>query len=125
LFVLRILWALVSLDWVDDANALWGAGDMVVHYMEDHNGRWPRGWADLKPYFDSGGGRVGGWSFATYQQRVIIQWDVDPARLENEATANARPTFRVIYASGPFAGSIGGYEPNEILYRYLRHRPSQ
>jgi hypothetical protein len=57
------IWRLLSLDWVDDAYALWGAGEMVVDYMEDHEGRWPKGWNDLKSYFDAGGGRVGGWSF--------------------------------------------------------------
>jgi hypothetical protein len=124
LVLLPIVGVLLSLDWIDDAYALWGAGDMVVHYMEDHDGQWPKGWGDLKPYFDSGGGRVGG-SFGQYQQRVTIQWDVDPARLEEAAKTNPSPTFRVISASGPFPGSIGGHEPNEILYRYLRQRPSR
>ena len=123
LVLLPIVWGLLRLDWIDDGYALWGAGEMVVHYMEDHDGRWPNGWADLKPYFDSGGGRVGGWSFAKYRQRVIIRWDVDPARLEHEAKTNPRPTFRVISASGLFPGVFGGHEPNEILYRYLRQRP--
>jgi hypothetical protein len=125
LTVLPIVWALVSLNWIDDSYALWGAGEMVVRYMEDHEGHWPRGWADLKPYFDSGGGRVGSWSFAKYQQRVVIRWHVDPARLENEAKSSPRPTFRVISASGLFPGRIGENDPNEILYRYLRQKPGQ
>jgi len=123
LVLLPIVWELLSLDAVDDAYALRGAGEMVVHYMEDHDGRWPRGWADLKPYFDCGGGRVGGWSFAKYQQRVIIRWDVNPASLEYEAKTKRRPSFRVISATGLFPASVGGREPNEILYRYLRQRP--
>jgi hypothetical protein len=98
LVLLPMVWGLLSLDWIDDAFALWRAGEMVVHYMDDNDGRWPRGSADLKPYFDSGGGRVGGWSFAKYQQRVVIQWDVDAARLEYEAKTDARPTFRVLSA---------------------------
>jgi hypothetical protein len=49
LVVLPILGRVLSLDCADDAYALWGAGDMVVKYMEDHGGRWPKGWGDLKP----------------------------------------------------------------------------
>jgi hypothetical protein len=117
------LWRIVSLDWVDDSYVLWGAGEMVVDYMKDHDGRWPKGWADLKPYFDAGGGRVGGWSFQEYQRQVTIGWDVDPRALDAAARANPRPTFRVIAAKGWLAGNIGGHEPNEILYRYFRGRP--
>ena len=106
-------------DWIDDAYATWGAGEMVVHYMRDHGDRWPSGWADLKPYFDAGGGR----SFAQYQQRITIRCDVDPAALRAEAMANPRPTFRVIQASHFFSGSFGGRETNEILHRYLREVP--
>jgi hypothetical protein len=123
LIFLPIVWRLVSLEWVDDAYALWGAGDMVVSYMGDHDGRWPKGWADLRPYFDAGGGRIGGWSFERYQTRIMIRWDVDPATLEAAAKTNPRSTFRVISASNLLAGSIAGNEPNEILYRYLRQKP--
>jgi hypothetical protein len=120
--LLPALWRLMSLDWVDDAYALWGAGEMVVHYMKDHDGRWPKGWDDLGPYFDAGSGRVGGWSFEEYQRHVTIRWDVDPVALEAAAKANPGPTFRVITAREWLAGSIGGHEPNEILYRYFRGR---
>jgi hypothetical protein len=54
------VWRVVSLDWVDDAYALWGAAEMVVEYLDTHDGRWPKGWDDLRPYFDAGAGRVGG-----------------------------------------------------------------
>ena len=79
---LPVAWRELSLDWVDDAYALWGAGDMVVDYMEEHNGQWPKGWDDLRPYFAAGHGRVGGWSFEEYQRHVTIRWDVDPSALE-------------------------------------------
>jgi hypothetical protein len=123
LALLPLVWRVVSLDWVDDAYALWGAGEMVVDYMKDHGDRWPKGWEDLKPYFDAGGGRVGGWSFGEYQRRVTIRWDVDPKSLASAAEGNPRPSFKVIYGSLPFAGTIGRHEPNEILHRYLREKP--
>ena len=122
--VLPPLWRFLSLDWIDDGYVLWGAGEMVVDYMEDHGGRWPKGWDDLKPYFDAGGGRVGGWSFAEYQRHVVIKWDVDPRALEAAAKENPAPTFRVIQAREWLAGTMDGHEPNEILYRYFRVRHS-
>lgn len=82
-----------------------------------------KGWADLRPYFNAGEGRVGGWSFEEYQGRVAIRWDVDPAKLELAAKQNPRPTFPIISASSPFSGMIAEHEPNEIVYRYLRQRP--
>ena len=118
------LWRILSLDWIDDAYVLWGAGDMVVNYMDDHGGQWPRGWDDLKPYFDAGGGRVGGWSFAEYQRHVSIKWDVDPRALEAAAKRNPGPTFRVIAPREWLAGTMGGNEPNEMLYRHFRNRHS-
>jgi hypothetical protein len=120
--VLPTVWKTLSLDWVDDAYALWGSGDMVVNHMEDHEGRWPRGWDDLRPYFDAGGGRVGGWSFDEYQRRVAIKWDVDPAALKAAARKSAVPTFRVITPRDGLGGTIGGHEPNDMLYRYFRKR---
>lgn len=121
LVLLPLIWRLVSFDWLDDAYALWGAGEMVVSYMKDHDDRWPRGWDDLKPYFDASQGRVG-WSFETYQQHVAIQWDVNVAALERTAKSNPRPTFRVITAIAPLAGTFEGHEPNEILFHYLRQK---
>jgi hypothetical protein len=118
--VVPAVWRFVSLDWVDDAYAVWGAADMVVNYMEDHDGRWPKGWGDIKPYFDAGGGRVGGWSFEEYQRRVAIRWDVDPAVLEAASKASPGPTFQVISARQGAADAMGGREPNEIIYRYFR-----
>jgi hypothetical protein len=74
----------------------------------------------LEPYFKAGGGRVGGWSFEQYKQRIAITWDVDPEALKAVARANPAPTFRVITARQGLAGTIGGHEPNAIVYHYLR-----
>ncbi len=98
---------------------------MVVNYMDDHGGRWPSGWDDFKPYFDAGGGRVGGWSFAEYQRHVSIKWDVDPRALDAAAKGNPVPTFRVIAPRDWLAATMGGREPNEILYSYFRNRQSR
>ncbi|MFO0888603.1 MAG: hypothetical protein U0790_05575 [Isosphaeraceae bacterium] len=111
---------LLSLDWVDDGYALWGAGEMVVAYLRDHDARWPAGWEDLRPYYEAGGGRVGGWSFEEYQRHVNIRWDVDVTAIRGAARGHHRPSFRVIEPREWLAGSIGGREPNQILHDYFR-----
>jgi hypothetical protein len=122
LWLLPILWYLVSLDWIDDEYAQWGAGKMVIHYLKDHKDHWPREWNDLKPYFDAGEGMAGGWSFAKYQSRVNIDWSIDVEDLEKRAIASFTPTFQVISVRGPMNSSMGGREPNEMVHRYLREK---
>jgi hypothetical protein len=92
--------------------------------MRDHDDQWPRCCEDLRPYFEAGGRRVGGWSFEKYQRHINIKWDVDPVALKAEARENSRPTFRVIVPKEWFAGTMGGHEPNQTLYHYLRESPA-
>jgi hypothetical protein len=120
--LLPIVWRAVSLDRVNVAYALWGAGDMEVGYLKDHDGQWPRGWGDLKPYFDAGGGRVGGWSYSEYQRHVAIEWDVNTAAIEFAVRTNPRPTFQVITPKDWLITTIKGHDPNEILYHYFREK---
>lgn len=117
------LWSLATLDFIDDGYALWGAAEMVEDYMEDHAGGWPRGWDDLKPNFDAGGGRVGGWSFGKYQRRVRIDFAADVEDLGARAKAHDRATFRVIWAANLLTSKMGGRDPNQLLHAYLRDRP--
>ena len=107
---------------IDNAYALWGAGDMVVAYMADHDDAWPRGWEDLRPYFAEHS-RVGGWSFEQFRERVEIDWSADPKLLaESKPGRDGRPTFHVIRARrGPEVTWSQG-EPNTTIYEYLRHR---
>lgn len=116
-----ILWNIVSLGFIDDAYAQWGAGDMVVHFMEDHDGRWPRGWEELRPYFDAGGGGVGGWSFEKYQRRVRIDWRAGVEGLAAQSRSSPRATFREIWAASGLSSAM--QDPNEIVHSYLQSRP--
>jgi hypothetical protein len=54
--VLPVLWRELSLSFVDDAYAVREAEEMVVDDMKDQNGQWPKGWDDLRPHYDAGGG---------------------------------------------------------------------
>ena len=110
---------------IDNAYAQWGAGEMVVDYMKGHEGRWPKGWEDLRPAFEAGGGRVGGWSFEKYQSRIAIDWSADPSALEAASARSDGPPFDVIHPADGIDAKIGSNGANEILHRYLKARSSR
>jgi hypothetical protein len=106
---------------IDDGYALWGASDMVIDYMRTHNGNWPRSWEDLRPQFNANNGRVGGWSFSHYQDRVAIDFNADPDQLRRKSAASPQATFRVIWAKWPFGVTVGD-GPNQMLCDYFRQQ---
>jgi hypothetical protein len=109
---------------VDDAYAQWGAADMVIDYMNDHDGEWPRSWDSLSPYFADSNGRVGGWSYKKYQERVWIDFDADPLELEKQALESDRASFNVIDAR--FTNfALWGDGPDQQVHSYFLQRLTQ
>lgn len=107
---------------IDDAYAQWGAGEMVVHFMEKHDGNWPRSWEDLRPAFEVSGGRVRGWSFAEFQNRIWIDFNASPELLNLATNPNGIPRFDVIHPSDATRVQIQGMDANSIVLRYLREK---
>lgn len=105
---------------IDDAYALWGAGDMLIDYMETQ-GEWPRSWDDLRPQFDLNNGRVGGWSFAEYQERIRIDFTADPEELRRKSIVSPYASFRVIWARRDCGVRVGD-DPNQMLCNYFRQK---
>ena len=106
---------------IDDAYAQWGAVDMVIRYMEAHEGRWPPNWEALRADFESGGGRLGGSSFAHYQSRVVIDFGVKADDLRKQSVNSAKVPFNVIWARSIFGATFGD-GPNATLHRYFREK---
>ena len=106
---------------VDDGYAQRGAAEMVIDYMEAHDGNWPRDWEALRPNFEAGGGRVGGWSFEQFQKSVVIHFDADARVLRQKSIDSGTVPFNVIHARSAFALEIGD-GPNTLLHRYFRKK---
>ena len=106
---------------IDDAYAQWGAVDMVIRYMEAHDGRWPPNWEALRADIESGGGRLGGSSFAHYRKHVVIDFDVDADELRKQSVNSEKVTFNVIRARWTF-GVAFGEGPNASLHAYFRRK---
>ena len=108
-------------DAIDDAYAEWGAVDMVIRYMETHEGRWPPNWDALRADIESGGSRLGGSSFADYQKRIVIDFGVDADELRKQSVNSEKVPFNVIRARSIFAATFGD-GPNASLHRYFREK---
>jgi hypothetical protein len=107
---------------IDNAYAQWGAGDMLVAYMRDHDDSWPRGWNDLEPYF-ARQHRIAGWTFQEFQEHIEIDWAADPKALARSVPGpDGRPTFHVVRARAGADVTWSQGEPNTIIYEYLRRR---
>ena len=104
---------------IDDAYAQWGAADMVIDYMNDHDGKWPPDWDSLAPYFARSNGRVGGWSYAKFQSHVFIDFTADAELLRKRASGSPAIPFDVIHARSMW-GSQFDDGPNGMLFRHFR-----
>ena len=105
---------------VPDAYAVWNVADLINDYMEYHDGKWPRGWDDLRESHD----RLFGHderSFTNMRDRVEVNWSADPKSLAvTPEPAEGQLPFRVIWAK---SGSKAYYtEPNWLVWNYLHQR---
>ena len=108
-------------DGIDDAYAMLGAADMVILYMEDHDGRWPRSWDDLRPQFEITNGNVPGWSYSKFQDRIVIDFGVHVDDLERKSLQSASADFRVIRPRRD-SGVRMGVDPNKMLHDHFRRK---
>ena len=106
---------------IDDAYAQWGAADMVMDYMDDHNGQWPSDWESLEPYFAKNNGRVSGWSYSKFQSHVFIDFTANADSLRKLSNNSDTIPFDAIHAYSVW-GSQMDDGPNGMLYRYFRDR---
>ena len=106
-------------DGTDDAYAAWGAGEMVIDYMNTHSGRWPHDWNDLQPQFQVNNGRVGGWTFSQFQSHIYIDFNVNSEDLRAKAIASRYLPFHVIWPKRRLKVYIGGHEPNQMIFEYF------
>ncbi len=110
-------------DPINDAYALLGASEMLISYMESHQGAWPRTWDELLPQFKQNNGRVAGWSFERFQSRVAVDFDSDPEKLRQASLSSPVATFEVIRPKHLLAAQMGS-GPNQVLCDYFRQKPA-
>ena len=116
------IYCLQQLVYVQVPNAYamdWGAA-MVIEYMKSNQNEWPSSWEDLRaPYETLAAPQNYPWSFEEIQQRLTIDWKVDPNELATANPDSNGPPFRVIWLSDGSESHWQGAEPNHSILEYL------
>jgi hypothetical protein len=133
-FVWAYLYVLTVLQ--PEAYAVWQTADLVVAYLDQHDGAWPQGWSDLRPLTsgsgnspyaaDRGGAAEVGFrpplDIDRLQQLVDVDWSADVAALARAPSREPEPPFRVIWLRSGRRTAFEGCEPNRLLKAYLDGR---
>jgi len=107
--------------------AAWTAGDLLVEYMDTHDGKWPHGWADLHEATSYTNHGLLYWDFAKLSGMEKIDWNANPEALGKLAMAVGPSAVKVVTQ---LDGSTletkwgGDTEPNQKVGRYLIKRYS-
>jgi hypothetical protein len=118
------------------AYAVWWTADLVIEYMERHEGAWPRSWEELRALAEPApsvteskepDGRVivefrPMASIDELKQLVEIDWDATPEKLLVEARKDGDSPFRVIYLRDGRTTHYEGREPNRMIMEYLESK---
>jgi hypothetical protein len=126
------------LDVPRQAYAVWGTADLIIEYMERHEGAWPRSWEDLRPLVEDvpdvkesrerDGSIVVEFrpqgAIEELQRRVEVDWNANPDELLKMPPQERGPPFRVISLRNGKSTHYEGREPNQMIRDYLesRHR---
>lgn len=109
---------------VPKADAAEWAGGMIVRHLKRTNGQWPRSWEDLRDDYEAGVAQVGRtWMFEDLVNRIVVDWDADPLQLAKAKPNDQEPPFHVVRARDGKDANWGGFEPNEMIFDYLRKHP--
>jgi hypothetical protein len=110
--------------------AAWTVGDLLVEYMDTHDGNWPRGWKDLEEAKDGllRKGRNIYYDFDKLPAVAKIDWTADTASLTKIALATGESGLNVVtQINGSRLEARWGpdTEPNRKVARYLIQRHSR
>jgi hypothetical protein len=133
---LAVVFVQAVLDVPRQAYAVWWTADLVIEYMERHDGAWPRSWEDLRtlaetaPEVTESTDRNGSTviefrphaSIEELQRRVEVDWGADPDTLLKAPRKESGPPFRVIYLRNGKSTHYEGREPNQMILEYLESR---
>ena len=131
-----VAFVLAVIDVPKRAYAVWWTADLVIEYMESHQGTWPRNWEELRPLTEPTSrvteskepdGRVivefrPTPSVDELRHLVEVDWDADVDQLIAEGRQGKSPPFRVIYLRDGRTTHYEGREPNQMILDYLEAR---
>lgn len=102
---------------VNNAYAMWWAGDLVVAYLEANDGAWPRSWDDLRGVYEKFERRP--FSFEELRGRVDIDWTVDPKEILDEEKSGSVLKRDLVRTKSGEQTHWERADPDEIIRHYL------
>ncbi len=91
---------------------------LVVSYMEQNGGEWPRNWGALEAQHQSLCGGSGSSSVEYLRRRVFVDFEANVEDVRRQTTEENAPAFDVIHAK---TSSFTPFGPaNSLVYEYLR-----
>ena len=112
---------------IPNSYAAWTTGDLIVEYIDTHEGKWPRRWDDLRVAEQSlkRRGQNVYWDFEKLPQMIQVDWTANPVALAKlQARSNEVPFEVVTKLDGSKVDAVWGEdrEPNRKIYVYLKNR---
>lgn len=107
-----------------DAYASWGDGDLVIEFMDAHEGRWPSSWSELEEFLESTEDKTTmGGSVSDLQERIVIdfKFDIERASSEIQRDGVAPRSWPIRLRTGSNA-HFEGNEPNQRVFEYLKNK---
>ncbi len=107
--------------------AAWDTGNLLVEYMDTHNGQWPQSWKNLHEAEDSlrQKGENVYWDFDKLPSIVKIDWNAEPEALAKSALAGRNLKIVTQLDGSRLEANWGpDTEPNRKVAEYLIKRYS-
>ena len=107
--------------------AAWDVGNLLVEYMDTHNGKWPQSWKNLHEAEDSlrQKGKNVYWNFDELPSIVKIDWNAEPEALAKNALAGGNLKIVTQLDGSRLEAKWGpDTEPNRKVAEYLIKRHS-
>jgi hypothetical protein len=104
-----------------DAYGQWVLADVVIQYMEWHDGAWPRDWNDLQEPFEEHRG-FGYCSLEELRDRLDIDFTANPKELARAEPEEDESPFCVIWLRNGKHHHWQRAEPNRLVWEYLQER---
>ena len=107
-----------------NAYATWGIGDVIIEYMDENEGRWPKNWEELDSFLQTTSNQTTmGGSIADLRRRIVIDFEFEPTTMAREiGIHDDKPNFRPIRLRTGGGVHFKGLEPNQRIFDYLKNK---
>lgn len=112
-------WQTYSEEEIVDGYALHDLALLIIDYVEARDGQWPGSWSELRAHAAVHNDPAS-WSLDYYEERLLVDFVVDPIELQRRTASEDNISFHVISAKRrtrfvPFT------DPNALISEYFRN----